>query len=112
MQIYIKYLPKDTLLYSLWQKARLSPNFYYCKELSPVLTLDEARKDIICMIADGRAIDLTTYYGRMLFVDITGDYLDAFSYDLYNGKNSAKKIIDFLKEQELRRTVCNYYKFF
>jgi len=112
MQIYIKYLPKDLLLYELWKAARMSPNFYYCKELSPVLTPEDAKKDINHMIANNREIYLTTYYGRMLFIDITGDYVETFNYDLYNGRNSAKKIIDSLKEEELKKTMCNYYKFF
>jgi hypothetical protein len=112
MQIYIKYLPKEQLLFELWKYARISPNFYYCKDLSPVLTIEDARKDINCMLANNRDIDLTTYYGRMLFIDITGDYVDTFNYDLYNGLNKAKKIIDLLKEKELRHTLYTYYKFF
>ena len=79
MTIYIGYLPKDRLLYELWLHARRSPNFYYCKELSPILTLEIAKKDINFMLADSRDIDLTTYYGRMLYIDITGDYVDTFN---------------------------------
>ncbi len=112
MQIYIKYLPKDKLLYELWNGARYSPNFYYCPELKPTLTLQTVTDDINHMINNDRDIDLTTYHGRMLFIDITNDYIDTFNYDLYNGRGSAKKIIDILKEEELKRTICTYFKFF
>lgn len=112
MQILIKYLPKDKLLFELWKAARISPNFYYCIKFVPTLTLDVVKNDINHMLSDKRDIELTAYYGRMLFVNITGDYMDTTEYDLYNGKYAAKKIIDDLKEGELYNTLCTYYKFF
>lgn len=112
MQIYIKYLPKDKLLYRLWEAARFSPNLYYCQEHRPILTYDIAKNDINFMIHNKRPIDLTTYYGRLLYIDITDDYTDVFNYDLYNGKGTAKKIIDSIKEEEMNNTVCRYYLFF
>lgn len=112
MRIYIKYLPKDKLLFELWNAARSAPNFYYCKELSPILTLLDAKRDINHMIANNRDVELTNYYGRMLFINITKDYIETTNYDLYNGRHSAKKIIDALKAQELNGLLCTYYKFF
>ena len=112
MQIYIKHLAKDILLYELWNAARHSPNFYYCKDVCPNLTPELTKIDINYMINNNRKIDITTYYGRMLYIDITDDYTDVYMYEIYNGEDSAKKIIKLLKEQELRKSICTFYKFF
>lgn len=112
MIIYIKYLPKDKLLYALWLGASQSPNFYYCPLLMPILTEDIAKTDINYMIANNRDIDLTTYYGKSLYINITNDTVDTNKYDIYNCKGVAEKIITNLKEKELNRTVCVYYKFY
>lgn len=111
MSVYIKHLSKDILLYKLWEAARNSPNLHYCAEYYPVLTLELTKNDINFMINDGRNLDLTTYYGKMLYIDITNDYVDVFMYEVYNGNGSAKKIIKQLKEQELRKAICTFYKF-
>ncbi len=112
MKIYIKHLPKDVLLYELWKAARNSPNFYYCKDKRPTLDLETCTNDINHMINNKRTIDLTTYYGRLLYIDITNDYFEDSTYNAYNGDGSAQKIIDALKERELKHTICVYFKFF
>jgi hypothetical protein len=109
--IYIKYLPKDKLLWELWSHAKLAQYMQLCPELSPELTQSDAMRDINFMIHNNRNIELTTYYGRLLFVDITDDTFDAFTYDMYNGRGTAKDITDKLKIAELRRTICKYYMF-
>ncbi len=112
MLVYIKHISKDLLLYELWKAARNSPNLYHCAELRPILTPEITKNDINQMIVNNRNIDLTTYYGRMLYIDITNDYVDVLNYDIYNGFGAAKKVIDRLKEQELKKTVCVYFKFY
>jgi hypothetical protein len=109
--IHIKYLPKDKLLWELWTHAKLAQYMQLCPELAPELTQSDARSDINFMIQDNRSIELTTYYGRLLFVDITDDTFDAFTYDMYNGQGTAKNITDKLKLDELRRSICKYYTF-
>jgi hypothetical protein len=109
--IHIKYLPKDKLLWKLWTHAKLAQYMQLCPELAPKLTQSDARRDINFMIQDNRCIELTTYYGRLLFVDITDDTFDAFTYDIYNGRGTAKNITDKLKFSELQRTICKYYTF-
>jgi len=108
---YIKYLPKDILLYELWLAARNSPYFYYCVDKLPTLTLEIARSDLNEMISTGRNFELTNYYGRMLYLDIRGDFCNVEKYEIYNGKNTALNIIKKLKEQQLRQIVLKFYTF-
>lgn len=110
--IYIKYLPKDILLYTLWENARCATYFNNCNELIPKLTLCKTQRDIKFMITVGRNIHLTIYYGKLLFIDITKDYIDVSKYNFYNGKGLAKKIIDLLKVREMQKIICKYYLFF
>lgn len=110
--LYIHLLPKDKLLYKLWLNAIPAQYMSKCSELAPVLTLKEARNDINHMINNNRKIEITTYYGRMLFSDISGDFFDSYAYDLYNGRNKAKKIINELKQDELQKLVLKYHLFF
>ena len=112
MAVYIKHIAKDVLLYELWRAARNSPNFYYCKDLQPTLTPEVTKSDINHMINNERKIDVTTYYGRMLYIDITDDYADVLTYESYNGQGSAEKIINKLKIQELQKSICRYFTFF
>jgi hypothetical protein len=108
--IYIKHLAKDKLLYALWKAAtRYSHYIYYCHDVMPNATLEKARRDINHMIANERPLYLTTYYGKLLYIDITGDYLDPFTYNMYNGSYKAEKMINALKQDELEATVLRYY---
>lgn len=109
--IYIKHLPMGKLLWALWSNAKLDRYMQLCPELAPELTQAQAWRDINFMLMDQRPIALTTYYGRLLFVDITNDYLDVFTYDMYNGSGMAKKITNKLKLEELLRSMCKYYTF-
>jgi hypothetical protein len=110
--IYIKLIPKDKLLLALWESAKNTQYMYFCPELVPCLTLAKARRDINYMIQEKRDLELTTYYGKLIFVDITGDYLDPYIYNLYNGKNTAERVVKELKKQELERTILRYFTFF
>ena len=92
--------------------ARPAPCFKIHKIPTPMLTEKKAARDINYMIANHDLLDINEYYGRMLYVDITGDYLDNLLYDIYNGHGVSKKIIDSLKMDELRRTVTKYYLFY
>jgi hypothetical protein len=110
-KVYIKHLPKDKLLYELWKSAKPARQFYYCKDLIPEVDKSTITDDINHMIANNRRIDLTTYHGKQLFIDITDDFVDCFDYDLYNGHGVAEKIIIDLKKEELAVSICTYVKF-
>lgn len=112
MTIFIKHLPKDRLLHALWMFARHSSYIRFSSVPPAVLTLTQAREDINNMIANDREIFVTTYYDRSLYVDITGDYLDEFNYDIYNGRGLAEKIINQLKQQELDAVLLTFEKFY
>jgi len=111
-KIYIKYLPKDELLYNLWKNANPARYFNKCRNALPNLSINKAKRDINYMICNNRNIELTTYYGKTLYIDITGDYVDVFAYNLYNGKCQANKIINEIKICELKKTILKYYTFF
>jgi hypothetical protein len=112
MALYIKYLPKDRLLFELWKRARRSQHFYYCPHLMPKLDLVQCRKDINMMIASNDKIEVCTYFGRLVYVDITGDYLDSFNYDVHNGDDAALSVVTELKKEELLKAVlrCAVHK--
>lgn len=102
MQICIKYIPKDLLLYELWRHADKIPELEFVK---CNLTLKKARRDLKYMIINNRKLHLTTYYGKALFIDISSDYLDPFAYDMYNADGLAQKVIAVLKIQQLEKII-------
>lgn len=110
--IYIKYIPKYRLLYHLWLNAKPAPCFRTATLIPPCLTEKKAIRDINYMIDNGDRLDINEYYGRMLYIDITGDYMDKLLYDIYNGHGTAKKIIDQLKLDELCTSITKYYLFY
>lgn len=107
--IFIKYLPKDQLIYQLWRNAKYSYMLKYCPMKRPELSIDYIRKDIINMLNNKFPIYLGMYYGKDLFIDISGDYLNAKYYDKFCGKYSAKKIISNLKLAEMKKSIMRYY---
>lgn len=112
MKIFIKYLPKDILLYQLWYNARPSHYFYYCPEYKPILTLEQAKDDINNMLANGSEISLASYNGKLLYIKLHDDYFDPIEYDMYNGYGTASRIINDMKKEELRNVILSYYKYF
>ena len=112
--IYISGLPKDKLLYELWRHARPSPFFLYCKDKLPMLTLTQARLDINEMLKNNYNIYLNTYYGKTLYIDISGDVFDMTDYAAYNRIDEKKviEIINKLKIEELNQFILKYYIFF
>ena len=107
--IDVKYLPKDKLLYKLWQNARRSPFMYYGNfSLDPLLNI---KSDINNLIQDKGYVDLTTYYGRLLFIKIKDNILENQTYDCYNGEISKKIVADY-KLQEMKKCILKYYKFY
>ncbi len=99
---YIKYLPKNQLLFLLWESATLSDYFMHCEELAHKITQKTCTRDIINMMKNTSAcINLTIYHCKNLFVDITNDYLDTYHYNLLNGENLAEKIITQMKKTQL-----------
>ena len=111
--IYINHLPKDKLLFELWKNAKVSPYFVFCEDKIPSLTLSQVKSDINDMIQNNREINLTTYYGRMLYVDITGPHMDTLDYEAFNRLNEEKiiNIINKLKFEEMQNAICKFYIF-
>jgi len=111
--IYIKYLPKNKLLFELWKYARPSHYMYYCPEKIPSLTLEQATLDIYYMIKNNRPIKLTTYYGRLLHINLSNDYVNCDLYNLLNGRQYlAERIIQQIIYQELCLCYKKYYTLF
>lgn len=104
--IYIKYLNKAKLLYELWANATISnmlinvDNHVLNKKISKI-TLENIKNDINIMIANERAINLTIYRYKQVYIDITSDYFDCSNYNLINGKDLANHIIKKIKHQHL-----------
>jgi hypothetical protein len=105
----IRFLPKYKILYDLWNNARKAPFMYYGNfQLDPVKNI---KNDINNMFADKGYIDLTTYYGRLLFIKIYNNRLENNMYDCYNN-NISKKIIADNKLEQMKKCILNYYKCF
>jgi hypothetical protein len=103
--IYIKNLPKDILLYRLWYNAKY---IKYLKNLKINLNLKRAKKDIDIMLINERKLNLTTYYGKRLFIDLSSDYLDILAYEASNGRGIAIKIINDMKKEEIIKIIALY----
>lgn len=110
--IYIKYLPKEIILYNLWKYAKPTHYMYYCKELIPKLSIEQTKIDIKQMMKEFNIIYLTSYYGKYLFVDLSSDYLDVSYYNIYNGRGLAEKIINRIKKEELNKGILRFYTLF
>jgi hypothetical protein len=102
----IKYLDRAELLYMLWQHAWYLPFMpldqldqqYWC-------TLRICRVDIANMILNKKLV-ITTYYGKRLNLDLSGDTLDLTAYVAQHGE---PPIAD-LQKKTLRSAIMAYYK--
>ena len=111
MQIYIKNIPKELLLYELWLYAKTSFYFKPRKGISiapPILTISLAKNALNYMIGNNDLLSVCTFYGKLLYVDITGDYLDPFNYNAHNGKFLAEEIILHLKKRLLKECLLKF----
>jgi hypothetical protein len=108
--IDIKYLPKDILLYELWKRARLSQYFYHCKEKAPRLNIERCRNDINHMFINNKNIEVTIYYGRLIYINLTDNEVDTFNYNVYNGSEAAEEVINEIKKNQMNKVQLNYYK--
>jgi hypothetical protein len=107
--IDIRYLSLDKLLYDLWINARKAPFMQYGDfELDP---LPHIKYDINNLICNKNCVDLTTYYGRLLFIKIKDNILYNKTYDCYNN-NISKKIVAKHKIKEMKKCILTYYKFY
>jgi len=57
------------------------------------------------MKRNGDRIYMTSYHGRMIFSDLTSDYFDEFNYDMYNGKGLARRIVERLQDEEIKKAM-------
>jgi hypothetical protein len=107
--IYIKGIPKDTLLFYLWSAARTSYYYKYCKDTAHTIEKSRCTIDIAHCIKNKTPLEFNSYHSRMLHVDITGDYLNEFKYEVYNKVNT-KEVINKLKEELCYNIILNRYK--
>jgi hypothetical protein len=107
--VYIKHLPKNKLLYHLWESAKIIHYFKLVPNNIPICTISNIDEDILYMNLNKRDIELTTYYGRALYVNLSNDYMDTFAYDMHNGRGTCKKIIQQLKKEELQKSIMRFY---
>lgn len=107
--IYIKHLPKDKLLFKLWEQAQIAEYFSQCMHRVPVLTQNKALRDVVHFVQNRDQLELTTYYGRLIYADLSKDFLDPSWYNYYNGRGKAQRIIRRLKLEELKKTILKYY---
>ncbi len=107
--MYIKYLPKDALLYALWCKAKTAPILYHYKNYKPVLTIETVQADLNAMIKNNRPMQLSVYHGKYLYVDLTNETFDSVMYNSYNGWRQAEKIVSELKLQQLQKMILTYH---
>jgi hypothetical protein len=100
----IKYLDKPAVLHALWQHARYLPHIFAMEE-KPHATYAICKRDIQYM---GSVIKLTTYYGKRINVDLSGDLCDIRSYEAEHGPVLA--IIQQLQTEQVKQCVCVFYK--
>lgn len=110
MKIFIKLIPKDIIIYKLWLNAKPAGYIKYCKSLAPELTEEIVRSDLLNQIESDEKLKFTQYYGRNLFIDVSGDFLDTTIYNRYNGDNAAEKTIAKIKFNLMKKTILSYYK--
>jgi len=111
--VYIKYIPKDQLLYELWNAARWTKCFAVDPTIAkPRLTLKKVRRDINYMIVANRNIDLTTYYGKKICMNLTNNTCNVAYYNLHNGYGAATKVIDKLKIDQLQKTITRFFTYY
>lgn len=108
--IYIKHLPKHLLLYNLWENAKITRFMLSCKDMLETPTIEQIKIDLQFMYLNDKKIYISCYYGKYLFSDLSGDYLDETIYDLYSGNGTAKSIVDRLKLDEIKRSLLYFYK--
>lgn len=109
-KVYIGLIPKDQLLYELYQRAKPSNYFRHCKELLPKLEFSDVRRDLYWLIVNKSRIDFTVYYGKMLYIDITDNYVDTTDYNARNGCKLAEFVINLMKLITMRYTLLTYHK--
>lgn len=106
--LYIKGIPKDLLLYELWNHAKTSPYMKYCPDAKPTLTPELANDALRNMISNNDKLLVCTFYGRLVYVDITDDVLDGSNYDMHNGKKLASLVVAKLKKKLLDTCLLKY----
>ncbi len=107
-RIYIKNLPLDELIYTLWLHAKTSSYLLECNEEDvPILTYKKIQKDLPHFYKS-IPFDLNIYYGRMMYVRIENEYMDISHYNIVNRIDINKKIRE-LKKKEMKKLVLKYY---
>ena len=97
---------KAAILLELWKCARYLPHIYSMAE-RPAPTLPICTRDIAQMRANG-SMKITTYYGKRLSVDLSGDVFDPTSYE--EGVHHACDIIHMLQKQAVINCIITYFK--
>lgn len=104
----IKLIPKDMLIYNLWQAAKVSIFAKLSKDIMDIPSIQTIRQDINIM-EQTKDINFTLYYGKILHINITGDTCDFSEYNAENGINLGQYVVSKLKTQLLKKAILNYY---
>ena len=104
--INISGLDKAEVLASLYNHAKiLGMGFFGQRALGNkaghAMTTAEAQQEIDSLVASNRPLRFDYLHGKPMKIKITGDELDASTYDEYNGEGTAAKAIKQIKEPSL-----------
>lgn len=105
--LYIKNLPLDEMLYRLWDRAKYIPLF--AKSDKPIATLKDCQLCISQLLHD-ETVNITTFFGKKLFLEFDTEYLDyeEYNYINANGAPLAEAIVSNLKMNELSKAAALY----
>lgn len=106
--IYIKGLALDEMLFRLWSRAKYIPLFDKLAD-KPRATLLDCQLCIRQLI-DEPFINITSFFGKKLFLEFDTEYLDQEEYNYINAKGMplAESIIRGMKMNELSKAAALY----
>lgn len=106
--LYIRGLPLDELLFHLWYRAKYVGVFTKIAN-KPIATLQDC-KLCVAQLAHEETINLTSFFGKKLFIEFDKEYLEHQEYDDINAQGAplAQAIVRHLKIHELSRAAALY----
>ncbi len=95
MKVYVGELPKPHLLKALFDAARSKTH-----DNDRTMSIEDANSYVQGRTTrDGKSIYISSVKGRELYVDLSGDQIDATIYDKHNGEGSAQIAVDELRQE-------------
>lgn len=104
--IYIKGLALDEMLFRLWDRAKYMPLFAKMAN-KPRATLKDCQL-CINQLMDEPFINITSFFGKKLYLEFDTEYLDheEYNYVNANGMPLAESIIRGMKMNELSKAAA------